>query len=154
VIRGCTIADNSFLPPFVSQRFGSDVLVGYPATSVTLERTLVATSCAAEIGSGIAVDTGAMLHSDCCVFDPARVGTFGTGMLVEAGNLHGVPSFCGSLGCGSEPAVGGDYQLQAGSLGLAGTSPCGQTIGFYGQGCAAMSRTDAIDWSRLKLLYR
>jgi hypothetical protein len=153
-IIGCLIAGNRAVQPDIGLSFGGGIAVVFPA-SLYLERTIVTDNCAPDGGGEIFVDNGASLSFACSVFDPDGIVVSGSGMVsYPSANLFAAPAFCFPLGCDAAPSTGGDYTLQAGSPGLEPSSPCGQRIGPYAQGCGAQSAIESTTWSRLKGIYR
>jgi hypothetical protein len=155
-LRDCVIAGNLAADPTGMQGalFGAGVAVGFPG-GLTLERTIVAGNCAPDGAGEIFADHAAVVDFACSVLDVNAIATFGTGVVhAPAGNVFERPHFCFPLDCAAGPATGGDYRLQAGSPGLAATSPCGQLIGGLGLGCVAQTRVQPVTWSRFKAIYR
>jgi hypothetical protein len=154
-IIGTLIVGNAAVQPDVGLSFGGGIAVVFPS-HLTLERTIVSGNCAPDGGGEIFVDFGSVLNVGCSAFDPAGIVVTGTGMVIHTSPnvTTATPAFCYPLGCDTAPTTGGDYTLQAGSPGLPPTSPCGQRIGPYDQGCIAQPAIEPTTWSRLKRIYR
>ena len=156
-LRDCVIAGNTVADPTGTQGalYGGGIAVLYPG-ALLLERTIVAGNCAPDGAGEVFADNLARVDFACSVLDPANIATFGTGVVnaPRGSNVFERPLFCYPLACASAPIAGGDYHVQAGSPGLAATSPCGLLIGGLGLGCPAQSQVQPVTWSRLKSVFR
>jgi hypothetical protein len=155
-LRDCVIAGNTVADPTGTQGalYGGGIAVLYPGT-LLLERTMVADNCAPDGAGEVFADNLAQIDFVCSALDPAKIVIFLMGVVnTPPGNVFGHPRFCYPLACSQAPVVGGDYHLQAGSSGLATTSPCGQLIGGLGLGCPAQTQAQPVTWSGLKSVYR
>jgi hypothetical protein len=64
------------------------------------------------------------------------------------------PIFCEGASCEDAPTTAGDYHVDAASICLPATNPCGDLIGALGQGCTGTIPLEERSWGGIKALYR
>ena len=135
LLESCTVIRNLSMASPPGEGAGG-LHLQFPA--VRIVDSIVSGNCSSDV-SEVYIGYGTLTIS-CSAIPRSGVEERIPGRITwETEPVESDPLFCAPTGCPTDfaPLSGGDYRLRSDSPCLARFSPCGRTIGVYGEGCAA-----------------